>query len=256
MISEPFSSGTTLLHKSDARVKIIGGVAISLVLATTSSCTVAGFGAIITALLLLISRPAPGLVLKRIATVNIFSFVLLLTLPLSYGGTDLLPLGPFHISMDGLRMAGLITLKTNAILFCFLALLATSSTVSLGHALGTLGLPRKLVFLLLFSYRQLFVIHQEYLRLQRAAQLRAFVPANSLHSYRTYSYLFGMTLVKSWNRAERVHQAMILRGFNGRLIPLNQPALTRTDYLILAGLLLIGFLLAGFSAASPVCWSP
>jgi len=244
MIEEPFARGTTFFHRRDARVKLIPALAITLILALSSSFLVTGTGCILTGVLLTLSRPDPGLLLRRICSVNIFTLFLWFTLPLTYGGTKTLPFFFLDLSLDGIRVATLITLKTNGILFCFLALLATSTVASLGHGLEKLGMPRKLTFLLLFSYRQLFVIHQEYLRLQRAARLRGFIPANSLHTYRTYSHLFGMTLVKSWNRAERVHQAMVLRGFNGTLIPLNQPELRRGDYLFLATILLISFLLA------------
>ena len=247
MIEEPFAAGSTLFHKRDARIKIIGAAAISLVLALTSSFATAGAGCLVTCFLLILSKPDLYLILKRIASVNIFTLFLLITLPLTYGGDEIVHVKLLHFSLDGLRMAGLIALKTNGILFCFLALLATSTTVSLGHGLEKLGLTRKFIFLLLFSYRQLFVIHQEYQRLQRAAKLRGFIPTNSLHTYRTYSYLFGMTLVKSWNRAERVHQAMVLRGFSGRLIPLNQPQPSKTDYCFLIILLLISLILAGLS---------
>jgi cobalt/nickel transport system permease protein len=247
MIEEPFAAGSTLFHKRDARIKIIGAGAISLVLALTSSFTTAATGCLVTCFLLILSKPDPYLLLKRIASVNIFTLFLLITLPLTYGGDETVHVTLLHFSLDGLCMAGLIALKTNGILFCFLALLATSTTVSLGHGLEKLGLPRKLIFLLLFSYRQLFVIHQEYQRLQRAAKLRGFIPVNSLHTYRTYSYLFGMTLVKSWNRAELVHQAMVLRGFSNRLIPLNQPQPSKADYYFLIILLLISLMLAGLS---------
>lgn len=247
MIEEPFAAGSTLFHRRDVRVKLIGAAAISLVLAVTNSFITAGTGCVVTCLLLIFSKPEPYRILKRIAGVNIFTLFLLITLPLTYGGDRTVQILFFQLSVDGLRMAALIALKTNGILFCFLALLATSTTVSLGHGLEKLGLPHKLIFLLLFSYRQLFVIHQEYQRLQRAAKLRGFIPANSLHTYRTYGYLFGMTLVKSWNRAERVQQAMVLRGFCGRLIPLNQPQPSGADYFFLAILLLISLLLAGFS---------
>ena len=247
MIDEPFATGSTLFHKRDPRVKLIGAAAISLVLALCSSFLVAGTGCIVTGTMLAWSKPDLQLLRKRIINVNIFTLFMWLTLPLTYGGNELLTLSFLNLSMDGIRMAALITLKTNGIFFCFLALLATSTTANLGHAMEKLGIPKKLIFLLLFSYRQLFVIHQEYHRLQRAAKLRGFTPANSLHTYRTYSYMFGMTLVKSWNRAERVHQAMILRGFNGRLIPLNQPQPGKDDYLFLIILLLISLLLAGLS---------
>lgn len=243
MLEEPFATGDTLFHRRDPRVKLLGASAISLVLALTSSVTSAMAGCLFTAVLLLLSRPNPALLVRRIAKVNIFILFLLITLPLTYGGAETFHWQIFHFSKDGLQLAGLIALKSNAILFCFLALLATSSTASLGHALERLGLPRKLIFLLLFSYRQLFVIHQEYQRLARAAQLRGFSPSNSLHTYRTYSHLFGMTLVRSYLRAERIHQAMILRGFNGRLIPLNQPSPDRKDLLLLLILSLFCLLL-------------
>ncbi|MEA3467953.1 MAG: cobalt ECF transporter T component CbiQ, partial [Thermodesulfobacteriota bacterium] len=240
-------TGSTLFHKRDPRVKLIGTAAISLVLALCTSFLVAGTGCIVTGALLILSRPDFRLLLKRMININIFTLFMWLTLPLTYGGNELLTLSFLKLSMDGIRMAALITLKTNGIFFCFLALLATSTTANLGHAMEKLGIPQKLIFLLLFSYRQLFVIHQEYHRLQRAAKLRGFTPANSLHTYRTYSHMFGMTLVKSWNRAERVHQAMILRGFNGKLIPLSQPQPGKDDYLFLIMLLLISLLLAGLS---------
>ncbi len=247
MIEEPFANGVSFFHKRDPRVKIIAAASLSLVLALTSSFTTAITGFFFTALLLILSKPDFSFLLKRIMAVNIFTLFLLVTLPLTYGGDETVKFLFFNISTDGLRMAMLIALKTNGILFCFLALLATSSIVSLGHGMEKLGLPLKLIFLLLFSYRQLFVIFQEYQRLQRAAKLRGFVPANSLHTYQTYAYLFGMTLVKSWNRAQRVQQAMVLRGFSGRLIPLNQPKPSVIDYGFLLSLLIISLILAGFS---------
>ncbi len=247
MIDEPFATGSTLFHRRDARVKIVGAAAMSLILALNTSIVAAVAGCLITGGLLVLSQPDPLALGKRIATINLFTLFLWLTLPLTYGGEEIVQFSFLTLHLDGLRMAILITLKTNGIFFCFLALLATSTTVRLGHGLERLGLPRKLCFLLLFSYRQLFVIHQEYQRLRRAARLRGFIPANSLHTYRTYSHLFGMTLVKSWNRGERIHQAMILRGFNGKLTPLDQPQLTKEDSTFLFTMLLLSLILTGLS---------
>ena len=50
----------------------------------------------------------------------------------------------------------------------------------------------------------------------RAARLRCFKATTNLHTYRTTGYLFGMTLIKSHHRAQRVKQAMALRGFQGQ----------------------------------------
>jgi cobalt/nickel transport system permease protein len=183
--------------------------------------------------LTLLSRLEAVAVLKRLLAANTFTVFLWLTLPLTYGGVEVVKLGPLQLSGEGIRLAALITIKTNTIVLALLALLATSRIAGLGHALEGLHLPKHLCFLLLFSYRYIFVIYQEYRKLTRAAQLRCFVPTTNIHTYRTYGYLFGMTLVRSWNRAIRVHQAMLLRGFNGRLIPLAQQTVGRNDIFFL-----------------------
>lgn len=229
MIEERFASGTSPLHRRDARVKIVGALLFITVVAITKNFTVCG-AALLASLLLLISSQLPlGPVLKRLAAANTFTLFLWLTLPFTYGGEHLLQLGPVALSDQGVRMAGLITLKTNIIVLALITLLSTSSIVNLGHGLETMKVPRRLTFLLLFSYRYVFVIYSEYLRLRRAAQLRCFVPGTNIHTYRTTGYLFGMTLVRSWNRSQRVYQAMQLRGFDGILHPLRTASVTSSD---------------------------
>ena len=81
--------------------------------------------------------------------------------------------------------------------------------------LSRLRLPDKFVYLLLMSYRYIFVIFQEYQRLHRALRIRGFKPGTNLHTYRTYAYLIGMLFVRASDRAERVYRAMRCRGFSG-----------------------------------------
>ena len=235
-MEEDFAQGSSLLHSTDPRVKIIVTFFFVLLVAITKSFTVVSC-ALLGALSLSFLAYLPlTLVVKRLLAANSFILFLWLTLPLTYGGDSIFTAGPFSFSREGITLAALITLKTNTIVLTIIALLATSTIASLGHALEGLGLPGRLSFLLLFSYRYIFVIHQEYLRLVRAAQMRCFQPSTSIHTYKTVAYLFGMTLVKSYNRGERIHQAMLLRGFNGHLIPLSHHKITHAD---------IGFLITG-----------
>lgn len=247
MIEEPFASGDSLLHRRDARVKILAACALILVLALTESFLVAGAGLLGAGLLLLGARLQTGPVFRHLLAANLFVLFLWLTLPLTYGGDSLTSMGPIALSSAGIRLSALITLKTNAIVLTLLALLSTSTIASLGHGLEGLKVPPKLCFMLLSTYRYIFVIHQEYQRLQRAARMRGFVPRTNLHTYRTFSHLFAMTLVKSWNRARRVHQAMILRGFTGQLIPLRQPQLKAADHFFFLALLIFSCGLAALN---------
>ncbi len=236
MTFERFSQGNSLLHRLDTRVKLISAILLTLVIALSQNYQTAGTGLALAVLLAHFARLDFRPVFMRLLVVNSFTFFLWLTLPLSYPGSNLMNLGPLTVSVEGILLATLITIKTNAIIVLCIALLATSTIADIGHSLGKLKFPPKLCLLLLFSYRYIFVIHQEFQRLTRAAKLRNFQPGTNMHTYRTYGYLFGMTLVKSWHRGERVSQAMMLRGFNGRFYSLNETSLCQTDIVFISAI--------------------
>ncbi len=244
MMEERFAQGNSLLHRRDPKVKVIVATTFITVAAISNSFTVVTMALALASVLTLLARLDAVALLKRLLAANTFTIFLWLTLPLTYGGEDFVRLGPLALSGKGLYLAALITLKTNTIVLSLLALLGTSRIANIGHALEGLHLPKRLCFLLLFSYRYVFVIYQEYQKLNRAARMRCFIPATNIHTYRTYGYLFGMTLVRSWNRATRVHQAMLLRGFNGRLIPLAQQTVCKNDIIFLATCLFLTAVIA------------
>lgn len=209
---------------------------LALVLAVAQTLSSAVLGLIFGAFLLLLSKPPLRPLARRLLLVNGFTVFLWIMLPLTYGGSVLFTFGGLECSVQGVRLAALITLKTNGIFCCMLALLATSPVPALGHAMRWWKVPEKLCWVLLFSYRYLFVIHEEYTKLRRAAAMRCFVPATSMQTYRTFGNLLGMTLVRSYNRSRRVAQAMALRGFQGRFHALDAPSATVAD--VCAGLAL------------------
>jgi len=233
MTFEEFSRGDSLLHRTDIRVKLVAAMALTLMIALCQSFYTGLAGLLAGLILLLLSRLRPAQVFGRLLVVNSFIGFLWLTLPLTYPGEAVAGFGPVNLSRPGIELAALITIKANVIFLYFITLLSTSSIAELGHGLEGLRLPSKLCLLILFSYRYIFVISREYQRLARAAKLRCFRAGTNLHTYRTYAHLFGMTMVKSWNRAERVGQAMVLRGFHGRFYELNERRIGRDDLIFL-----------------------
>lgn len=216
MFDETFAHGTTVIHRLDPRVRLLMAVFFSICVALARQPVTAGVGLAAAALLLALSRPALGVLFKRLTVVNIFVLFLWATVPWTMPGDPVFSLGPVDFSRAGVGLVWLVTLKSNALLLCFLALVATMDSPAIGHALDRLGMPSKLVFLFLFTYRYLHVIADEWQRLRAAARLRGFTPRTDLHTYRTIGYLFAMVLVNSFDRASRVYKAMILRGFDGR----------------------------------------
>lgn len=220
MIEEQFAQGDSFLHRLDPRGKIVAVLCFTITVALLYSFSALLVALVFSLSLLAFARLPLVPVLKRLLLVNGFTLFLWISLPLTYGGGEHLHLGPLSLSKGGIILAALITLKTNTIIPAILGLLTTSTIAELGSALDRMHFPKKICFILLYGYRYVFVIHQEYNRLFRAARMRAFTPGTNMHTYRTFAYLFGMTLVKSYNRSHRVQQAMLLRGFNGTLVSL------------------------------------
>lgn len=216
MFDEPFARGTSFVHGLDPRVRLAAAAAFSVCAALLRGPVAAGAALALAGAILALARPPLALLARRVAVVNVFILFLWATVPASVPGEALLELGPLDISREGVALAWLVTLKSNAILLVFLALVATMDSPTMGHALDRLGVPPKLVFLFLFTYRYLHVIAEEWQRLLTAARLRGFVPRTGMRSYRTIAHLLGMVLVNSFDRSGRVYQAMVLRGFTGR----------------------------------------
>ncbi|WP_339138677.1 MAG: cobalt ECF transporter T component CbiQ [Candidatus Electrothrix sp. GW3-4] len=242
MTFEQFSDGTSFLHRADPRGKLISTGVLSLIIALSQRWNTAFLGLLLAFFLVLAARLSWTKIARRLLIVNSFNLLLCLILPLTYTANNTLSLLGITLSSTGLFLALLITVKSNAVILLFISLLATSTAAQLGHALQKLGLSPKLCLLLLFSYRYIALIQQELFRLQRAARLRCFQPKTNLHTYRTYSYMLGMMLVRSWNRAARVQQAMVLRGFSGEFHNLHDSGkMQKKDLLLLVILLLAGF---------------
>jgi cobalt/nickel transport system permease protein len=246
MTFEQFSDGTSFLHRADPRGKLISTGVLSLVIALSQHRGPALLGFLLAFILVLTARLSWTNLFRRLLIVNSINLLLCLILPLTYTGGTPLSFAGINLSSTGFFLALLITVKSNAVILLFISLLATSTAAQLGHGLQQLRLSPKLCLLLLFSYRYIDLIQQELFRLQRAATLRCFQPRTNLHTYKTYSYMLGMMLVRSWNRAARIQQAMELRGFSGQFHSLhNARGMQKSDLLLSAILLLAGVGLAG-----------
>lgn len=236
-IEAPFASGDSFIHRMDPRIRLLcaGTLTIPAALFQHLDQSIAflavGF------LLVVLTRLPLILVLKRIAIVNVFILFLWFFLPYSLPGEILFTVGPLSVTQEGVNLASVITVKSNGIVLALISLLGTIAVQDLGPAMQQLKIPSKLCHILLFTYRYIFVIHQEYATMRCAMAARGFCPKTDTHTYRSYAWLVGMMLVKSWDRAERVHGAMRCRGFKGKFYSLRSFTTSAKDYVFLASCL-------------------
>ena len=244
MLSEPFAIGNSMIHRLDPRIRVGLTVLYSFVVALAYQFSVLIGALIVSSILIAVAQVSIKEVLRKMVIVNALILLLWLVLPFTFNGKILTQIGPFAVYLPGVILAAQISLKSNAILLAFIALIATMSLATLGHALHRISVPTKLVYLLLMAYRYIFVIEQEYLRLLRAAKIRGFQPGTNVNTYRTFSYVIGMLLVRAALRAERVHQAMLCRGFTGKFHSLEEFQTTAAGwiFLIIMTLLIIGLI--------------
>lgn len=220
MIEEIFAVGTSWIHRVDPRHRIVFATLFSVQTAISRQPPTLVFALAAALVLVRAARLDPRQVFRRSVPVLAFLTLLWLILPWTVPGPPWMKTGPLSPSLEGVRLSWQISLKSMAILLALMALLATMTAATLGHALRHLGVPDKIVSLLMITYRYLFVIEAEFTRLWRAAKVRGFRPRTNLHSYRTYAYLVGMLFVRAADRAERVYAAMRCRGFKGKFYTL------------------------------------
>ncbi len=203
---------------ADPRLRVVGAALFALLVvalqhlpALLAALAMAG-GAAVTVRLPL------GATVRRLLAMDGFMVLALASLPftvpgapLAVGGMALPPL-----SAPGTWQALTILAKANAVMLMTLALVGALGPVRLGRTLARLGAPDKLVHLFLFTVRYLDVLNREYRRLRTAMRARGFVAGANRHTWRSIGWLFGMLMVRSLERSERIAAAMRCRGFTGR----------------------------------------
>lgn len=94
-----------------------------------------------------------------------------------------------------------------------LLLIATTGMDRLASALRMLKIPRLFVLQLLLTYRYISVLMEEVSLIWRAYSMRA--PRQKGIHRGVWGSLVGQLILRTFERAQRVYQAMCLRGFTG-----------------------------------------
>ena len=236
-LEAPFASGDSDLHRLDPRIKVVAAAGLSVATAVVSNVLLAASALAASGCLVFCGGLRLRAVLKRLLPANILIAAMWLFLPWAVPGRALWNAGPMTVTHEGVALAALITVKCNAILLALVALLSTSSLADVASALGRLGVPNRLTMVLFFCVRYVSVIEAERGRLTQAMTVRAFRPRPSLRTYTTYAYMLGTLAVRTHDRAQRIYQAMLCRGFEGTFPVVRRPRPGRRDIVFGATLL-------------------
>lgn len=155
-----------------------------------------------------------GFVMKRM-TIELPFIAFALFLPFLGGGpeTQLLGVG---LSIEGLWGAWNIFAKATLGVGASVTLIATTEIPELLHGLDRLRVPRLFTAIAGFMVRYIDVIAGELQRTRTAMTARGHDP-RWLWQVGPLATAAGALFVRSYERGERVHQAMVARGYDGRM---------------------------------------
>jgi cobalt/nickel transport system permease protein len=224
----------SLVRRLDPRWKLASLLLASACASAIGTLTVAGvfFGSSL--VLAALARIHAGWYLSRIAGLALILIAFTFFLPLLITVGPSFSVGPFSFSWHGLGLAGLLCLKALTIITLMLVVLATApldATLKAAHALRVPGL---LIQLVVLTYRYVFLLADELGRLLIALRVRGYRLRPHRRRLQMAGLLTGTMLVRGYERAERVGQAMRCRGFDGRFRSLSVMHSCWTDGLAFA----------------------
>ena len=202
------------LHRWEPRCKLLGLMALIFSFSFVQDLRLLPLMPVAAFALFAASRLPLSYLTTRLRYPGFFLLLPAITLPLLSGSTVLLRLGPLALRQEGSLAVLLIATRFISIFTVGLILFGTSPFLTTIKALRALGLPPVLADMTLLSYRYLYEIGGDLARMETAMGLRGFKAHRLRRSaLGTLASLIGSLLVRSYERSERVYQAMTLRGY-------------------------------------------
>lgn len=206
--------GDTSLHRLDARAKVVVTLVFILCVVSYGRYELATLFPffIFPAVMIALSSIPPLFIAKKIALLIPFVLVVGAFNPL-FDREILLQFGPLEISGGWISYASILIRSMLTVGAAFILVGVTGFT-SVCQALERLGMPQVFAVQLLFLYRYIFVLADEGERTSRARELRSC--GRKGLGIRSFGSMIGHLLLRTWQRAERIHMAMLARGFTGQ----------------------------------------
>jgi cobalt/nickel transport system permease protein len=235
----------SFLHRLDPRVKAVVTILYILSNALLPDGAWIAFGLSWLFLLLanLLANLGLAFTFRRSFVALPFALVAL-TVLFSVHGT---PLSTFHFLFWDLTITDAGLLRFVSILIrswlsvqMAILLVAVARFPDVIHALEHLRVPSILTTIIAFLYRYLFVLAEEVFRLMRARESRAAaLPGRRSGGGVAWragvaGHMAGQLFLRSYERSDRVYNAMLARGYTGHMETIHPHELRRRDYITVA----------------------
>ncbi len=209
---DDFAKGMTCIHRRHPLAKLIVTVGFLITIISFDKYEISNLMPFVfyPLILMILSEIPAAAIFKRILLVEPLIIAMGMFNPIFDRQTVLV--GDLSISAGWLAFLSIV-IKCSLTVAAVMLLIASTGMEKLAAALRMLHIPRIFVLQLLLTYRYISLLAEEAGRLMRSYELRA--PGHSGVAPAAWGGLAGGLLLRSFDRAQRVYQAMCLRGFDG-----------------------------------------
>ena len=214
--------GHSPVHRAPAHLKVLALLGFMLLVVATPGDWLPAFAGYLAVLVVVVavSRvPATYLVKRMVVEVPFVVFALLMPFIATGPRVDVLGVA---VSQPGLTAAWTLLVKGTLGVLASLTLAATTEPRDLLAGLERLRVPNLLVQIMGFMVRYLDVVTDEMRRMRVARESRGFT-ARDVRHWPVIARSAGALFIRSYERGERVHLAMLSRGYTGTLPRLSAP---------------------------------
>jgi cobalt/nickel transport system permease protein len=259
--SETYAKRKGFLQGLDPRSKLISILAVIFATSLIGNLKVLIFIYLLTLIFAYVSQINVWFFVKRVwLFIPIFAGIIALPLIFNvfFPGDPLIQLaylgpgahiGPFtlpesiFITRQGVNMAAIFIIRVAACVSAVVLLFISTPQQVLFKSLRSVGVPKIYVLTLEMAYRYIFLLMDMVREIYVAKKARTIRSLSMFEEQKWVGGRMGYTLIRSIDMSNKVHMAMMSRGFNGDVKVLQEFKMTRRDYLAMAAAISLSVLL-------------
>lgn len=248
-ISDSFSRRNGFLQNLDPRAKLVSILALIFTTSLIGDLRLLIFVYMLTLLFSYLSKIDVLFFIKRVwLFIPIFAGIIAIPMIFNifFPGDPLISLvylgpgahlGPFslpdsiYITRQGVNTAVIFTMRVATCVSTVVLLYLTTPQQVLFKSLRTVSVPKIYVFTLEMTYRYIFLLMELVREIYVAKKSRTIKTRGMFEEQKWVGGRIGYTLIRSLDISEKVHQAMMSRGYNGDVKIMQEFKMRKRDYI-------------------------
>lgn len=206
----------TFIHELPPHVKILAAFTFLLIAVLTPAdnyASFAGYFVLLTGLIVMAELSFKTVLKRMVVEVPFILFAVLMPF---LGRAPYIDVYGVTVSKAGLIAGIAILIKSTIGVIVSILLSSTTTVREILHGLAHLKVPALLINIATFMLRYSAVVTDELNRMKTARESRGFI-AKGPKDWKIVAQAAGALFIRSYERGERVHLAMLSRGFNGEM---------------------------------------